>query len=55
MLSDEELLLIRREGKYNYYRLNSALFEKEAIQTKKEINHILESKLDRLKFFLEEE
>ncbi|GLO65279.1 metalloregulator ArsR/SmtB family transcription factor [Oceanobacillus kimchii] len=55
MLIDEKLLLIRREGKYNYYRLNQSLFEKEAIQAKKEINHILKSKLDRLNDFLEEE
>ncbi|MFS0752564.1 ArsR/SmtB family transcription factor [Oceanobacillus sp. 1P07AA] len=55
MLIDEELILIRREGKYNYYRLNESLFEKEAIEVKKEINRILESKLGRLKDFLEEE
>lgn len=53
ILMDEELLLVRKEGKYCYYRLNTPIFQRGYEELQEELGSILENKLSRLKQYLE--
>ncbi|WP_018757431.1 ArsR/SmtB family transcription factor [Paenibacillus terrigena] len=55
ILQEEDLLLVRREGKYCYYRLNTPAFQQGYQHLQSELGLILEDKLIRLKYFIEEE
>ena len=55
ILEQEGLLIVRRQGKYCYYRLNAPVFQQGYQQLQRELGLILEDKLNRLKYFIEEE
>ncbi|MET3695900.1 helix-turn-helix protein [Bacillus oleivorans] len=55
ILEEEQLILVRKEGKYRYYRLNKESFEKSYSMLQKELELILDYKLMKLKNYLEEE
>ncbi|TSB47724.1 ArsR/SmtB family transcription factor [Alkalicoccobacillus porphyridii] len=55
LLISEELLLVRKEGKFRYYRLNQAVYSLEVQKVQLELETIFDYKLQRLKGYLEEE
>lgn len=55
ILKEENLISERREGKYCFYRLKREIFSVHYQKLQQEIGSILDDKLARLKFYLEEE
>lgn len=55
ILIEENLIAERRDGKYCIYRLKKEVFVLHYQKLQDELGNILENKLERLKFYLEEE
>ena len=55
LLVSENLLLIKKEGKFRYYRLNEDMYKLEVQKIQIELESILDRKLHNLKEYLEED
>lgn len=55
ILLEENLIAVRREGKYSVYRLKKDVFKFYYQKIHDELGNILENKLESLKYFLEED